>query len=304
MTGRVRRALLGVAVLAAAGAVAGWVLTAPKMVPEDSVPVDGGDAERGEVIFAIGGCVSCHAAGGAKEEEKLVLAGGRSFVTEFGTFYAPNISSDPEAGIGAWRIVDFVNAMKHGVSPDGSHYYPAFPYTSYARMKTEDLLDLWAYLKSLPASGQANTPHAVDFPFSVRRGLGLWKQLYLDPAPVLEVGADLERGRYLVEGPGHCGECHTPRSAIGGPDLSRWLAGGPNPDGKGSIPNLTPAGKGIASWSEADIAEYLKSGFTPDFDTAGGSMVEVVENTSLLSDGDRRAIARYLKAIPSIGTPE
>jgi len=301
---RGRRVLLGVATLAVAGAVAGWVLTAPETVSEGSVPDDGGDAERGQVIFAIGGCVSCHAVDGAKGAEKLVLAGGRSFVTAFGTFYAPNISPDLEAGIGAWRFADFVNAMQHGVSPDGSHYYPAFPYTSYARMKTEDLLDLWAYLQSLPESGQANTPHAVGFPFSVRRGLGLWKRLYLDPAPVVEVGADLERGRYLVEGPGHCGECHTPRSAIGGPELSRWLAGGPNPDGEGTIPNLTPAGGDIASWSEADIAEYLKSGFTPDFDTAGGSMVEVVENTSLLNDEDRRAIARYLKAVPPIGAAE
>ena len=124
--------------------------------------------------------------------------------------------------------------------------------------------------------------------------------MYLDPAPVVDVSADLERGRYLVEGPGHCGECHTPRSAIGGPDLSRWLSGAPNPDGAGTIPNLTPAGKNISSWSEADIAEYLKSGFTPDFDTAGGSMAEVVENTGLLSDEDRLAIARYLKAIPPI----
>ncbi len=304
MTGGVHRALLGVAAIAVAGAVAGWVLTAPETLPENSVSAVGGDAERGQVIFTIGGCVSCHAADGAKEERKLVLAGGRPFVTDFGTFYAPNISPDPEAGIGAWDVVDFVNAMKHGVSPDGSHYYPAFPYTSYARMKTEDLLDLWAYMKALPASEQVNRPHAVGFPFSVRRGLGLWKRLYLDPAPVVEVSVDLERGRYLVEGPGHCGECHTPRSAIGGPDLSRWLAGGPNPDGEGSIPNLTPAGKGIASWSEADIAEYLKSGFTPDFDTAGGSMVEVVENTSLLSDEDRRAIARYLKSVPSVSALE
>lgn len=300
MTGGMRRALLGGVALLFAGAVAGWVLTAPETVPDDSVAADGGSAESGQAIFAIGGCASCHAENGAKGERKLVLAGGRSFVTEFGTFYAPNISPDSEAGIGAWRFVDFVNAMKHGVSPDGSHYYPAFPYTSYSRMKTEDLLDLWAYLKSLPVSAQPNTPHAVGFPFSIRRGLGLWKRLYLDPAPVVEVSMDLQRGRYLVEGPGHCGECHTPRSVIGGPDLSRWLAGGPNPDGEGTIPNLTPAGGDIASWTEADIAEYLKSGFTPDFDTAGGSMVEVVENTGSLSDDDRRAIARYLKAIPPV----
>ncbi|WP_339848583.1 cytochrome c [uncultured Nisaea sp.] len=304
MTGGLRRALPWVIVVAVVGAAAGWFLTEPGTESEGALPNVAGDAERGRAIFTIGGCVSCHAAPDAKGEQKLVLTGGRSFVTEFGTFYAPNISPDPEAGIGTWRAVDFVNAMKHGVSPDGRHYYPAFPYTSYARIKIEDLLDLWAYMKSLPASPQANTPHAVGFPFSIRRGLGLWKRLYLDPAPVMQVGADLERGRYLVEGPGHCGECHTPRSAIGGPDLSRWLSGAPNPDGEGTIPNLTPAGGDIGSWSEADIAEYLKSGFTPDFDTAGGSMAEVVENTGLLSDEDRRAIARYLKAIPPVGAAE
>ena len=304
MTGGLRRALPWVIAVAVVGAAAGWFLTEPGMEPEGALPNVAGDAERGRAIFTIGGCVSCHAAPDAKGEQKLVLTGGRSFVTEFGTFYAPNISPDPEAGIGTWRAVDFVNAMKHGVSPDGRHYYPAFPYTSYARIKIEDLLDLWAYMKSLPASPQANMPHAVGFPFSIRRGLGLWKRLYLDPAPVMQVGADLERGRYLVEGPGHCGECHTPRFAIGGPDLSRWLAGAPNPDGEGTIPNLTPAGGDIGSWSEADIAEYLKSGFTPDFDTAGGSMAEVVENTGLLSDEDRRAIARYLKAIPPVGAAE
>lgn len=304
MTGGLRRSVLGLLGLAVATAAAGWFLTAPETVPETSLPTYAGDGTRGQTLFAIGGCVSCHAADGAKAEQKLVLAGGRSFVTGFGTFYAPNISPDPAAGIGTWRPVDFVNAMKHGVSPDGSHYYPAFPYTSYTRMKTEDLLDLWAYLKTLPSSTRANTPHAVGFPFSIRRGLGLWKRLYLDPAPVVPVGADLERGRYLVEGPGHCGECHTSRSVIGGLDRARWLAGAPNPDGKGTIPNLTPAGADIAAWSEADIVEYLKSGFTPDFDTAGGSMAEVVENTGLLSDEDRLAIARYLKAIPSVPTPE
>ena len=232
MTGGLRRALLWMMAVAVVGAAAGWFLTEPGTEPEGALPNVAGDAERGREIFTIGGCVSCHAAPDAKGEQKLVLTGGRSFVTEFGTFYAPNISPDPEAGIGTWRAVDFVNAMKHGVSPEGRHYYPAFPYTSYARIKIEDLLDLWAYMKSLPVSAEANTPHAVGFPFSIRRGLGLWKRLYLDPAPVMQVGADLERGRYLVEGPGHCGECHTPRSAIGGPDLSRWLAGAPNPDGR------------------------------------------------------------------------
>ncbi|WP_420405585.1 c-type cytochrome [Nisaea sp.] len=301
MTGPTRRILAGLVALGAIGAGMAWFLSAPDRIEAAALPDHAGDPERGAVLFAIGGCVSCHAPEGAEGAEKLVLSGGRPFETEFGTFYAPNISPDPGAGIGRWQAADFVNAMTFGTSPDGRHYYPAFPYTSYARMRVEDLLDLWAYLRILPASDRANRPHEVGFPFSVRRAIGFWKRLYLDPSPVVAVGTALERGRYLVEGPGHCGECHTPRSPIGGPDLSRWLGGGPNPDGPGTIPNLTPAGETISGWSEADIAEYLKSGFTPDYDTVGGSMTEVVENTSQLSDDDRRAIARYLKALPEVG---
>ncbi len=304
MAGRMRGALLGAAALGVLGVAAAWFISAPARIDADDLPAQAGDPERGAALFAVGGCVSCHALEGAKGADRLVLAGGRAFRTDFGTFRAPNISPDPEAGIGRWEAVDFVNAMKFGTAPDGSHFYPAFPYTSYARMRDEDLLDLWAYLRILPASGRANEPHEIGFPFSVRRAVGFWKLLYLDSGPVIPVDAELERGRYLVEGPGHCGECHTPRTAIGGPDLARWLGGGPNPDGEGTIPNLTPAGKTISSWSEADIAEYLKSGFTPDFDTAGGSMADVVTNTALLSDADRLAIARYIKALPPVGPAE
>lgn len=304
MAGLLRPVLIVLAGLGLLGAGAAWFLSEPARIGAERLPDRAADPERGAVLFAIGGCASCHAPEGAKGADKLVLAGGRAFKTAFGTFYAPNISPDPDAGIGRWQTVDFVNAMRHGTAPDGSHYYPAFPYTSYTRMRIEDVLDLWAYMKILPASDQAVPPHEVGFPFSIRRAIGFWKLLYLDPAPVLAVsGTELERGRYLVEGPGHCGECHTPRSAIGGPDLSRWLAGGPNPDGPGTIPNLTPAGKTISAWSETDIAEYLKSGFTPEYDTAGGSMAEVVENTAQLSDEDRQAIARYLKSLPAVGGP-
>lgn len=300
LTGPLRSVLIGILALGMISAGVAWFLSAPERIDAADLPAHEGDPERGAVLFAIGGCVSCHAPKGAKGEDRLVLAGGREFKTAFGTFHAPNISPHPQAGIGDWQPVDFVNAMKFGSSPDGGHYYPAFPYTSYARMRVEDLLDLWAYLKTLPPDERGNRPHELGFPFSVRRAVGFWKLLYLDPAPVVQVADDLERGRYLVEGPGHCGECHTPRSPIGGPERTRWLGGGPNPDGPGTIPNLTPAGKTISSWSEAEIAEYLKSGFTPDFDTAGGSMADVVENTSRLSDADRLAIARYIKALPPV----
>ena len=286
---------LGAAVIAA---VAAWMITAPVPLPQTALADYEPDVANGRTMFLIGGCASCHAAEDAENEARLVLQGGLRLKTEFGTFVAPNISPDTTAGIGTWSELDFVNAMKRGLSPDDAHYYPAFPYGSYARMKLEDVRDLWAYLKDLPKSDRANEPHDIGFPFSIRRAVGFWKWLNLDDAPVIPAGTDA-RGRYLVEGPGHCGECHTPRDLMGGPLLDEWLAGAPNPEGKGTIPNLTPGGKGAGTWDAADIAEYLKSGFTPDYDTAGGSMVDVIANTSRLTDADRAAIAAYLKGVPA-----
>lgn len=280
------------------------MLTAPDPIDPDTLAAHTPDTESGRTAFNIGGCASCHSAKGAEGDEKLVLEGGQRFETDFGTFVAPNISPDPDQGIGSWSEGDFVNAVMRGIAPDGSHYYPAFPYGSYVRMRIEDVRDLWAYIQTLPTASRPNEPNELGFPFSIRRGVGVWKLLYLDDAWIVDVPEALERGRYLVEGPGHCGECHTPRKGLGGLDASQWLAGAPNPDGKGTIPNITPGGKNLANWSEADISEYLRSGFTPDYDTAGGTMVGVIANTAKLSDQDRAAIAAYLKAIPAIPSPE
>lgn len=296
-----------VVVLGLAAGAAGWFLSAPQKLPDDALAaMPQGDPARGELVFWAGGCASCHAAPGAKGEAKLLLSGGLQLKTPFGTFTAPNISSDEADGIGGWSEADFANAMKTGTAPDGSHFYPAFPYTSYARMKLSDVADLHAFLKTLPAVSGKAPGHDLGFPFNVRRGLGLWKWLYVSSDPVVPVPADVadkalfERGRYLVEGPGHCGECHTPRNAIGGPDKSRWLAGAPAATGDGKIPNITPSEDGIGSWSAADIAYYLESGFTPDYDSVGGEMVAVQENMAKLPAGDREAIAAYLKAIPGL----
>ena len=193
--------------------------------------------------------------------------------------------------------------MQAGVSPNGRHYYPSFPYTSYAKMRVEDVIDLKAFIDTLPAVEGLVADHSLGFPWSVRRGIGLWKRRYLDSAPVVSFQApndSVARGQQLVEGAGHCGECHTPRDRLGGLQPSSWLAGAPNPEGAGTIPNITPAGKNIAAWSANDIAYYLESGFTPDFDTVGGSMVAVQENLAQLSGPDRAAIAAYLKAIPAV----
>ena len=284
---------LGIAAIAAAG------FGVTSATPIDSSPLAGlaGDPAKGETVFIASGCASCHAAPDAEGDAKLVLAGGQRFASDFGTFIAPNISSDPEAGIGAWSLEDFASAVKKGVSPDGQHYYPAFPYTAYSLMSDQDVVDLWAFWQTLPADATPSQPHEVGFPFNIRRSVGVWKLLYMTDDWVMAAAAtpEIERGRYLVEALAHCGECHTPRDALGGLDRSAWLAGAPNPTGRGTIPSLTPED---LTWGPIEIAYYLETGFTPDFDSAGGHMVAVVENFAKLPASDRQAVAAYLKALP------
>ncbi len=290
--------------------LAGWLLTTPGSGIGE-LPAHTPDIENGETVFWAGGCASCHATPvegrRAQGDAKLLLGGGLELETVYGVFHVPNISSHPDAGIGGWSDIDFVNAMQHGVSPEGRSYYPSFPYTSYARMTVEEVLDLKAFLDTLPAIDSPFVDHELGFPWSVRRGVGLWKRLYLDASPILDVeegNAVLERGRALVEGAGHCGECHTPRNALGAMLEDQWLAGAENPDGPGKIPNITPGASTSGSWSENDLVYYFESGFTPDWDTVGGSMVAVQENLARLGDDDRRAIAAYLKAVPAIQEDE
>lgn len=293
------------AVLAAAGFGVFWVLTMPRPVAADAVAGLTGDTEAGRRMFFAGGCASCHAT--PEQDDKTRLGGGQALKTPFGTFNVPNISPDPETGIGGWTLAEFASAMRRGVSPDGRHYYPSFPYTSYQRMPLADVADLKAFLDTLEPVANRVAGHDLGFPYNIRRGLGLWKLLYLDGEPFTPPdGADeqVALGAYLVDGPGHCGECHTPRNAIGGPDLSRYLAGGPNPEGKGRIPNITPHEDGIGSWSAADIAYSLESGFTPEFDSFGGSMAAVQRNMAELPASDRQAIAAYLKTVPPLPNPE
>lgn len=282
------------------------LVTRPSGLPASALPTHIVDVSNGERLFHAGGCASCHSSTTADSENPVLgggLGGGLEMDTPFGIFRVPNISPHPDNGIGRWTTLDFVNAMHLGVSPGGSHYYPAFPYASYTRMSFEDLMDLKSYLDTLPVADQRNEQHELKFPWNIRTGIGMWKLLNLDSAYVVSVPPEndlLNRGRYLVEGPGHCGECHTPRNWTGGLDNSRWLAGAPNPDGEGKIPNITPNKKGLAGWSQGDIEYYLESGLTPDYDTAGGSMVEVQENMAMLPAQDRAAIAAYLKAVPPL----
>lgn len=269
-----------------------WALTRPGQVDPDRLEGLSPDAVNGERVYHAAGCASCHGEN---------LGGGLQMETEVGTFNVPNITPHPQAGIGGWNTLDLANALLKGTSPDRRHYYPAFPYATYARMSLQDVVDLKAWLDTFPPSHHQVAESELDFPWNLRRGVGLWKRRYLDADPVLTGRPDdpeFERGRYLVEALGHCGECHTPRDSLGGLELYLWMAGAPNPDGEGRVPNITPAKDGLAGWSENDIAYYLESGFTPDYDTVGGSMVDVQENMALLPESDRKAIAVYLKALP------
>lgn len=274
------------------GAVVALVVTQPRPIAITTFDGLTGDAGRGALAFSASGCGSCHSAEGSDG-----LAGGNAFASPFGTFYAPNISTDPTHGIGAWSDYDIANAMLAGVSPQGAHYFPAFPYTNYQKMTPQDVLDVVAHLRTLPADATPSRDHDVGFPFNIRRSLGGWKFLFSSDQWVVQDAAtpELERGRYLVEAMGHCGECHTPRNALGGLQTGQWLRGAANPSGEGRIPSIHPDDLG---WSADDIAIYLESGFTPDFDTVGGEMVDVVDNMSKLPTEDRAAIAAYLVALP------
>ncbi|QYK40206.1 MAG: cytochrome c [Paracoccaceae bacterium] len=293
---RLGRILLGLIIL---GAGAGWWLTGARALPPSATAGLSGDADRGEAVFHAAGCASCHMAPGATGEAQRVLSGGQRFATAFGTFIAPNISPDPAQGIGDWSLADFASAVQRGVSPEGQHYYPAFPYAAYGRASLQDIADLWAFWPRLPADATPSLPHEVGFPFNIRRSLGGWKLLFGggDWALAGNLTPTEGRGRYLVEALAHCGECHTPRNALGGLDRARWLAGAPNPSGPGRVPNITP---GALDWSEEDIVAYLTTGFTPEYDVAGGHMAHVVENMARLPETDRAAIAAYLKRVPPV----
>ena len=291
-------AILGLAVF--------WIVTTPTTLADD-LPDHVPNVDNGAYIFVAAGCSSCHAAQGAKGDDQIVLSGGLVLSTPFGDFHVPNISPDADHGIGEWTLAEFVRSMKYGIGRNGEHLYPAFPYTSYQRMSVEDIIDLKAYLDTLPPSTNSVPTHDLPFPFSIRRGLGLWQLLYVDGKtfdPDPEHSVELNRGAYLVEGAGHCGECHSPRNVIGGIDQSLAYSGAPALEGDGRVPNITPDPEtGLGDWSKDEIAELLATGFTPEFDSVGGAMAAVVQHTAQLTAEDRGAIAEFLKALPPIRSP-
>lgn len=279
----------------------GWMQTALGVVLLCAVGGNAGaqgDAQRGQYLAKVGGCIGCHT-----EDKKgaASFAGGRALKTPFGTFYGPNITPHPEAGIGRWTEADFIRAMRLGNRPDGANYFPAFPYPSFTRISDNDLRDLWAYLRTLAPSNRANQAHDLRFPFSWRLLVTGWKWFFFTPGPLASDGQRspaVNRGAYLVQALGHCGECHTPRNFLGGPKPDRFLAGGKGPDDK-RIPNLTPTR--LKKLSDGELKDFLQTGTFADGDVAAESMSEVVRNTtSQLTAEDLAALMAYLRSLPPL----
>ena len=282
--------------LVAAAAAAGWFATAPRRISAEVAAAvsEPGDPEAGKNVFYIAGCESCHMSPG--QNDPLRLGGGMELKTPFGSFYPPNISPDPKDGIGSWSAADFADAVMAGVSRSGEQLYPALPYTSYCRMSIKDVRDLFAFLRTTPPVSGRAPPNALPFPFSIRRAVGFWKLLYMpriDRPLAVDPTGEEALGRYLVEGPGHCAECHSPRDFLGGIIEQRRLTGGLLPDGKGKAPNITASG--LKDWSESDIVTALSTGFTPSGDVLGSAMAAVVRSLSHAPAANLAAIAHYLK---------
>ncbi len=254
------------------------------------------DAGHGEYLTNASGCVACHTA-----EEGQPMAGGRPLESPFGTFYTPNITPDNETGIGGWTDDEFVSAFQDGLSPEGEHYYPAFPYPSYTGMSRSDLLDIKAHLNSLNPVNATNREHDLVWYASWRMPLVFWKWLYFDDSRFAIDSSQTDqwnRGAYLVRHLGHCGECHTPRSWLGGTESDLELAGAPGFGDAKAAPNLTPHEDGLKDWRRADLELFFEIGMLPNGDFAGGEMSAVVdENTALLTDEDRAAITEYLRQL-------
>lgn len=296
------RKLVMLAVVAAiAGFAVYWVVTIPATIPQSALLSYAPNVANGKTVFDAGGCSSCHA---VPKEDRTLLGGGMALPSPFGTFYAPNISPHPTNGIGNWTEAQFATAVLRGTSPAGEHYFPAFPYGSYHLAKLEDVRDLFAYLKTLPPLSGRSREHELPFPFNIRRNVGGWKLLFFSDKPFVpdpKQSAAWNRGSYLVNGLGHCAECHSPRNLIGGIVSSQRFAGGPNPEGEGWVPNITQ--KRLASWREKDFAYFLETGETPDGDTTGGIMTRVIKNMAQLSPEDRNSMAVYLKSLPPVEGP-
>lgn len=254
--------------------------------------------QQGRYIFFASGCISCHTV-------DIPLAGGRAIDSPFGTFYSPNITPHREQGIGNWSREDLVRALRDGISPQGAHYYPAFPYPSYTGMTEEDITSLYTYLMAQPGFPRKNRPHELIWFISNRALIAHWKLGYFTPGAVqFDPGRSREwnRGQYLAMALGHCSECHTPRDALGGPHMQRYLAGTAHGPDDVLVPNITPdANTGIGTWNHKDLATFLSTGRKPDGCYSSGLMMEVLGTSCMqLTEYDRYALAVYLRSLAPI----
>lgn len=278
-----------------------WSMTHPKRDVADNNPPN---LENGKTMYIAGDCATCHAV--PDQGDHLRLGGGRALDTEFGRFYMPNISPDKNDGIGNWTLAQFTKAMREGVGPGNVNLYPAFPYTSYQRMTANDVRDLFAYIQTLEAVPGKAPDHELKFPFTIRRGVGVWRLFFLDGKPLsamADATPEYLRGQYLVEGPGHCAECHSPRNFMGVVKANQRYGGGATPNGIGHFPNISQHETGIGFWATNSIVNYLRTGVSPIGKIASGDMAEVIENTKDLSDADLKAMALYLKTVPGVDRP-
>ncbi len=254
---------------------------------------------NGEYVLKVSGCIHCHST-----DEGVALAGGRALDTPFGIFYTPNITSHKSTGIGAWSRDDFRQALKHGVSPDGSDYYPAFPFTSYSQLRADDIDAMFAYILSRPASDKNNRKHELEWFLRWRIAAQVWKWLFFEPVEFqkdIEHGNEMNRGAYIAEAMGHCGECHTPRNLLGALDTDRAYAGNPNGPDQELVPNITSdKTTGIGDWSREELIEFLKYGELPDGEYVVGSMDPVIQGMSFLTSNDRDSLAEYLLSLTPI----
>lgn len=258
--------------------------------------------EKGEYIARAADCITCHT---DRKQKGKPFAGGRPLKTVYGTFYTPNITPDIDTGIGNWSERDFNRALREGLRPDGTQLYPVFPYTAYTKLTDDDIKALWAYLRSLSAVNQTNKTHELQWYAPPRFMVAVWKMMYFTPGRYQEntqKSAKWNRGSYLVEAAGHCSECHTPRNILGGIDSSLLFAGAQNKEEDFVAPNITPAkNTGISDWTVGDLVTYFRIGLTPDGDSAGNIMADVIDDgLSHLRKEDLQAIAEFVHTLPPI----
>jgi mono/diheme cytochrome c family protein len=292
----------GAAVAAVVGGGLFWLVTTPQPLAAAALPQHTADLANGERLYHAAGCYSCHKpAPDLKLDDTTLPAGGAPLKTPVGTFYPPNLTPDAETGIGTMTDIAFVNAVQRGLSPEGEHLIPAFPYASYARMKVEDVLDIRAYLASLkPVSSPEKAPDMMLEPL-IRRGVGLWKLMALNATPWQADPAHTaswNRGAYLVNGPGHCAECHTPRDVFMVPRTAQAFMGGAHPGGEGKVPSLHNLVESKRYTDQADVSSALAFGEMGGYKHVSSSgMGEVQGNISQLPQADIDAIAEYLVSL-------